>query len=102
DIVELERGEIRLDAELAVMIAAADLADQLERDITRHRRTEIEPEPCAARIVKRCRKTDVGVTLGGLLVVERSWLAADLDVALHLIAGIAGDDLQRVGLQLLV
>ncbi|MBA7481600.1 hypothetical protein ES707_17074 [subsurface metagenome] len=102
DVVELQRGEIGFDAKLALVIAAADLADQLDRQRAGDRRTQIEAESRAAGIVERRRKPDVGIALGGLPVVERGLLAIDLDVALDLIAGIVGRELQRIGFQLLV
>src|ERR1700754_2861689 len=43
-----------------------------------------------------------GIALGRFAIIELRLLSVDLDVAPDLIAGIVGDDLQRVGLQLLV
>ena len=99
-VVELQGGEIGLDAEAAVLIA--DLADHLDRDGAADSGPEIEPEPRAAGVIQRCLQPDVGVALARLAIIQRGRLSVDLDVALDLIAGVVGDDLQRVGFQLLV
>ena len=61
-----------------------------------------KPEARAARIVQRRLQLDVRIALGRLAVIERGRLPVDLDVALDLIALVVGDDLEVVGLELLV
>ena len=45
---------------------------------------------------------DIGIALGRLTIIQRGGLAVDLDLALDLISGVVGDNLQRVGFKLLV
>src|SRR6202007_2931273 len=72
DVVELERREVGLDPHLAVMVAAADLAGQPDRDRAAHGGAEIEPEPRAARIVERRLQLDVGIAFRRLLLCQRA------------------------------
>ncbi|MHC2407473.1 hypothetical protein ACVJGC_000064 [Bradyrhizobium diazoefficiens] len=103
DVVELDRGQVGLDAELGGLVRAArDLARELDRQRATDGRAEIEAETRAARIVQRRLQADVRIALGLLAIVERGRLPVDLDVALDLVALVARDDLQIVGLQLLV
>ena len=69
-IVELQLREIGLDADLAVVIAARDLADDLDRDCAADGRTEIKPEPGATGVVEGGLQLDVGIALGRLAIIE--------------------------------
>src|SRR5262249_22287685 len=99
DIVQLELGEIGLNPHLALI---TDLADKLDRNAARDLRSEVEPEPRAACVVQRRLQADISIAVGGLAIIECGLLSVDLDVALDLIALIVGDDLERIGLELLV
>jgi hypothetical protein len=61
-----------------------------------------EPEARPAGVVERRLQFDIRVALGRLAVVQRRRLSVDLHIALDLIALIVGDNLQRIGLQLLI
>ena len=86
----------------AVAVGAADLAAQLDRQCAADRGAEIQSEARAARIIERRLQFDIRIALARLAVVQRGRLPVDLDVALDLIALIVGDDLQRVGFELLI
>ena len=103
DVVELDRGQVGLDAELRRLIGpAAILPDSLIGTDPLTAGPRSKPEPRAARIVQRGLQFDVRIALGRLAIVERGRLPVDLDVALDLIALVVGDDLEVVGLELLV
>ena len=89
-------------ASMPTRLSVPDLADHLDRNGAADRGSEIEPEPRAARVIERRLQLDIGIALVRLAIIERGRLPVDLDVALDLIALIVGDDLQRVGFELLV
>ena len=102
DIVELQRGQIGVDAHAAVAIRASDLAGQLDRNSPADRRSEIEPQARAAGIVERRLQFDIGIAFDRFAIIHRGRLPIDLDLALDLIALIVGDDFQRIGFELLI
>ncbi len=60
------------------------------------------PMTGAARVIERRLQFDIGIAFVRLAIVQRGRLPVDLHVALDLIAGIIGDNLQRVGFELLI
>ena len=64
-------GQIGVDADAAVAVGAADLADQLDRNCAGHRGAEIEAEPRPAGVIERRLQFDIGVALVRLAIIER-------------------------------
>src|SRR5262249_58824067 len=60
NIVELELGQIGFDTHSAVVIGS-DLANELDGEGTRYLRSEIKPEPRAARVVERRLQFEVAI-----------------------------------------
>ena len=83
-------------------LSDADLAGQLDRQRAADGGPEIESELGPAGVIERRLQFDIRIALGRLAVIQRGRLPVDLDVALDLIARIVGDDLERVGFELLI